>query len=332
MKKILLAVTVALAITSCSQSEEFENPNQKAEINFGTVVKATSRAAVTDNNSFKSFKVSSFIVAADFNFTEALLGSPYMDGVEYTGTKGSWTPTTDQNKYYWPIDKNVQFFGYPKELTLVAPVEGANGSPTLAFTIGENSAAQTDLVVASQNTAKPADGNKVTLDFKHILAKINFSYKPLDSSFTYTISKITITSVKGGKATYTYAADVIDGKWDAGEVVAAGYEYPITVAQDAVDEYYTLDSTNGSLMLLPQDVAGAKIEITYKTTKEINGVVETFFNGAKTVTLPAESKWGVGKNIRYKLSLPIGADEIGIDTDVKDWDVEAPVTPDVDAV
>ena len=35
MKKILLAVTAALAITGCSQNEEFENAAQKAEINIG---------------------------------------------------------------------------------------------------------------------------------------------------------------------------------------------------------------------------------------------------------------------------------------------------------
>ena len=34
MKKILLAVTAALAITGCSQNEEFEAPSQKAEINL----------------------------------------------------------------------------------------------------------------------------------------------------------------------------------------------------------------------------------------------------------------------------------------------------------
>ena len=34
MKKILLAVTAALAITGCSQNEEFDSPSQKAEINF----------------------------------------------------------------------------------------------------------------------------------------------------------------------------------------------------------------------------------------------------------------------------------------------------------
>ena len=43
MKKILLAVTAALAITGCSQNEEFENAAQKAEINIGTIVKGTSR-------------------------------------------------------------------------------------------------------------------------------------------------------------------------------------------------------------------------------------------------------------------------------------------------
>ena len=31
MKKILLAVTAALAITSCSQNEEFENEGNKSE-------------------------------------------------------------------------------------------------------------------------------------------------------------------------------------------------------------------------------------------------------------------------------------------------------------
>ena len=38
MKKILLAVTAALAITGCSQNEEFENAGQNAEIKIGTSV------------------------------------------------------------------------------------------------------------------------------------------------------------------------------------------------------------------------------------------------------------------------------------------------------
>ncbi len=130
MKKILLAVTAALAITGCSQNEEFENAAQKAEINIGTIVKGTSRAAEMTNVNFGSFKVSSFIVANDFDFSTTLLGSPYMDGVEYTGKQGSWI-TSGDNKYYWPVGKNVQFFGYPSALTLVNPTDAAKGYPTL---------------------------------------------------------------------------------------------------------------------------------------------------------------------------------------------------------
>ena len=328
MKKILLAVTAALAITSCSQNEEFENSNQQAEINIGTIVKATSRAAVTDNSNFESFKVSSFIVANDFDITTMPLGIPYMDGVKYTGTQGNWK-ATGSDKFYWPVGKSVQFFGYPSTLALLNPTGDAEGYPTLAFTIGATSETQTDLVVSSVKTAKPSDSGTVTLDFKHILAKINFSYKPEDTNYTYTISEIKITGVKGGNVVYTFAADVADGEWSGGEAVADGYLYPIATAATADGDYYALDSENGSLMLLPQDVAGAQINIAYKTTKTINGVEETFFDSTKTVTLPADSKWGIGNSIRYKLTLPVGAEQIGIATDVTNWADEIPETPAV---
>ena len=44
MKKILLAVTAALAITGCSQNEEFENAGQNAVINFESIVSNATRA------------------------------------------------------------------------------------------------------------------------------------------------------------------------------------------------------------------------------------------------------------------------------------------------
>ena len=51
MKKILLAVTAALAITGCSQNEEFEAPSQKAEINFNTAV---TRATELDTDGLEN--------------------------------------------------------------------------------------------------------------------------------------------------------------------------------------------------------------------------------------------------------------------------------------
>ena len=54
MKKILLAVTAALAITSCSQNEEFENEGQKTEINFTTIVSKATRASELKTEGLKT--------------------------------------------------------------------------------------------------------------------------------------------------------------------------------------------------------------------------------------------------------------------------------------
>lgn len=310
MKKILLAVAAVATMASCSQNEEFENVGQKAEIKIGTTVKATSRAVVMDDATFQSFEVSSFILDNNFDFSKGKLGKPYMDGVLFTGVKGSWT-TTDQNNYYWPTDKNVQFFGYPKDMTLNI---AETGYPTLNFSIGATSSDQTDLVVAAENMSKPGD-NKATLTFKHILTKINFSYKP-EAGYKYEISSIKIKGVKGGAAIYTYNSDVAQGSWTEGTEVTDGYTYPVTPAADAdADGYYTLDSENGSLMLLPQELSGATIEITYKTTRDGG----TFFDSTKTVNIPANSKWEASKSIRYKLTLPAGVDKVTLDTTVGGW-------------
>ena len=47
MKKVLLAIAAVATITSCSQNEEFENPNQQAKIGFTSVVKKATRATDT---------------------------------------------------------------------------------------------------------------------------------------------------------------------------------------------------------------------------------------------------------------------------------------------
>ena len=55
MKKILLAVTAALAITGCSQNEEIEKAVQPVEISFNTAVSKTTRATTLVNSAFTKF-------------------------------------------------------------------------------------------------------------------------------------------------------------------------------------------------------------------------------------------------------------------------------------
>lgn len=306
MKKILLTAVAALAIVGCSQNEEIENVGQKAKIDVTTAVKGTTRAAVTNNDNFTAFTVSGYTVEVSA-IAGSGVGTAYMNK-DYTGGRGSWTTTGD---VYWPLDENMEFFAYPTTLKdgFQAP---ENGYPTLTYAIGAVGA-QTDLVVAHKSVASVPTGGKLELTFKHILTRINFSYVPEDAAYTYTVSNITINKVEGEDATYTFAADD-KGSWSAGSNKNVDYVYPVLTTPVAVDGVYALDTQDGSLMLLPQSVASKTISVTYKTEKDGH----TYFNGTKVVTLGESAKWDIGKNIRYKLTLPVGAEKVTVDTNVED--------------
>lgn len=311
MKKFLFLAMAAAAMVSCSQNEEIENAAQKAEIKLGTVVKAGTRATVVTNDNFNEFKVSAYI-AKDADVTSQGLGTAYIPGALYSGSKaGGWTTTS--GSYYWAPGK-MQFFAYPSDVTDFNA--GATGYPTCTFNIEATAAAQKDIVVAHVVDAeKPASGGDLTLTFKHILTRINFSYKPEQDGYDYTVSEIVIKGVGGGSATYTFNNENNGkGAWGNPGTASVDYKYPINMATTAIDGYYALEGEGAPLMLLPQSVVDKTIEVKYETKKG-----ETvFFSGTKVVTLPANSTWGIGQNIRYKLMLPVGAEEIKLKTEVEE--------------
>jgi len=308
MKKILLTAVAALAIVGCSQNEEIENVGQKVKIDVTTAVKGTTRAAVTNNDNFTAFTVSGYTVAVA-DIAGSGVGSDAYMYKDYTGKKGGWTTTG--NDIYWPLDENMEFFAYPTDLKAKFQTPGT-GYPTLTYEIGAVGA-QTDLVVAHKSVASVPASGKLELTFKHILTRINFSYVPEDAAYTYTVSDITINKVEGENATYTFAADD-KGSWSAGSNKNVDYAYPVLKNPVAVDGVYALDTQDGSLMLLPQSVASKTISVTYKTEKDGH----TYFNNTKTVTLGTSAKWEIGKNIRYTLTLPVGAEKVTVDTNVED--------------
>lgn len=321
MKKILFVALAAATMMSCTENEVIENAGKKAKIEFGTAVNAGTKAIVVDNSNFNAFTVSAYTVKAKDIATTGV-GTAYMDKIDYTGAQGNWTTTA--GTFYWPLNEDMQFFAYPKSLKGQFTA-GSTGYPTLSFNVAATAADQTDLVVAHAAVTTIPTGNKLILTFKHLLTRINFSYKPEDATYDYTISAISINGVSGETATYTF--DETKGSWNTSAATATTYAYPIaaTPAPDAKNEFYALDSNDGSLMLLPQAVNGKEISVKYKTEKDGH----IYFNDTKTVTLPAGAKWEMGQNIRYKLTLPVGAAAIILDTDVEDpAESGSEVTPD----
>lgn len=113
MKKILFAALAALAITSCSQNEidgiDNGTPKSKNEIGVNTIVKKSSRAAVTSNSSFTSFKLHAYIVKSNDIATSGW-GNAYMDGIEY---KGSQVAGQQQVALFTGLSQKCNFLGIP---------------------------------------------------------------------------------------------------------------------------------------------------------------------------------------------------------------------------
>ena len=142
MKKILLAVTAALAITSCSQNEEFENVGQNAEISFGTIVRNSTRANILTTDNMQTFTVSGY--QTDAEMAEGTkLTTGFIDELKVEKKDAKWVYEGDT--FYWPYSGKVQFFG-------TSPAQSLNinvaGYPTFDYTIKDVSA-QDDLVAAN---------------------------------------------------------------------------------------------------------------------------------------------------------------------------------------
>lgn len=322
MKKILFAAVAALAIVGCTQNEEFDNLGNKAEIKVGTVVKATTKAAVTDDTALQGTGFTVYAYNTGDKEMAAItadgLGTPFMDGVSATYGNNVWTLAG--GPHYWPLNSKVQFFAYATDAA-ATKYEIAAGAifPSLTYTIDADAAKQKDFVVAKLiNQTKTNDA--VKLAFTHALTQVNFSAKGKNDKLKYTITSIGIQGV-ANTGIYSFA----DGTWTASGV-AGTYTYPTetdAVVQGA--DYKALDQKNGALMLMPQAMTeNSKIKLSYKvyTVATVDGkVVETLIDEIKDalIDLDKSAAWGAGKKVRYNLTLSSEGATVGFTTEVGPW-------------
>lgn len=317
MKKFIFAAMAALAITGCSQNEEFEAPGQNDEINFTTVVSKTTRAAIMNTESLKTegFTVYAYNTkdkdAADGLFTTSIIGG---EAVTYKGDAWKIDKT-----FYWPLTDKVQFYAYATDAkaTYVTPT---TGYPSVSYVIDPLANAQKDFVVAK--TENKVKAGEVGLMFTHALSQVNFSAKGDQDGFTYTVKSIKIAGVASA-GTYSFK----DGSWETTGEKTAEYIYPINDANKvaAGTTVTVLGVTGNTLMLMPQAMtASAKIQVVYEVHKETALVYTTGDTGIE-IPLNATTAWEAGKKVRYTLALANGAVEISFKPEVGDWD-----TPDTE--
>lgn len=325
MKKVLLATAVAaMAFTSCSQNEEFENAGQ-VEIGFNSIVKNSTRAAEVDLIELKKqgFKVYAYNTGSDLIGT-GVLNKPIMKNESITWNTNKWTSA----KYYWPSTGNVQFFAYSSKSSLALTASTTDKYPTLVdYTVPALASAQEDLLIA-QATDKTKVSATIDFVFSHALTQVNFSIKGEDD-LKYTVNEIKLSGI-GNKGTYKYE----NNTW----TVTGSETYICAISATPADNLVigtTAKSVSSEpLMLLPQKLTTAKVIVSYIVTDSNNNEVYKAIDKESSIT----TTWNPGKKVRYTLELTNDATEIGWNvTSVDEWSSDSnkeednditPVTPE----
>lgn len=257
MKKILFFAALAAGMVSCTSEEPVQVSDSYA-IGFNTYVGKATRAGDVNTESLTAFAVYGGTEANEFK------------GTQVTKQSGAWTYSPVQ---YWAEGEKYNF-------AAVAPaVEGASYSAK-KLTIANYSPADDDLIVASTNeiTGAAAGANTaVTLNFKHALSKVQFTF---DGDLSR-LSDVKLSAVSNKANLEVTYAEGTTAAWGAS---AGTGEYT-----------YAIDATSGMGVkyLLPQTI-GDDVKVSYKYNGKDHAIQ------VKTTDVAA---WEMGKAYNYKVSL-----------------------------
>jgi hypothetical protein len=246
---------------------------------------------------------------------------------------GAWTYTPLK---YWPTaGQKISFFGItygPGEDNGVKLVtsngETYKGYPSFRVTPHTDLSKQKDIGVAyAMNRTSTSDGGKVPLSFKHAMHKVNFAARYTTGTYVdgtswmgdggyLKVSKIDFGNVYGsgtlnitpegndvfswtdvaGSAPATYSMEASAGRLVTTNLLLEG---------TAADAAYTISTTAGTLMLVPQENAAPDITLT-----------ATIYTGCTNrATIPfvrqatlQSTTWEAGKSTTYNFTLDISDD------------------------
>lgn len=329
--KILLMAALLAATTaffSCSSDETLaevlpEEP-QPAEVlptDSGiplTVTASTgndTRATMLTSSNFDSFQLWAFEGATPWvgNAYDAE-GDP-QSGTAMTKTSGSWNAPGAN----WPSpSSNSNFYAISAPTSNNLTPQITQTSQSFTYTVPEDAAQQVDLMVGAATASAQTDNGKINIDFRHILSKLNFTFKldPLDLTggglnvisgmgFNVLINKVTLGGIKNeGKFTFASGYDqetATDnteiGSWDSDEsaaekTVVIPFTTPLLVAAgfDAIGQgEYDEDTEEYESYDIREDEFGAQ-QIDADDNIASPGVilpqtVETVWDGSKATIL-----------------------------------------------
>ena len=289
---LTILIIVAVALVSCSRDDAaIEQP-----IGFNVAGMEQTRAVITSVGEIETLGVFGYSTGTD-NFspsnpahTPNLLFNRL---VEQIGGDWIYTPLA-----YWPLNAAIRntFFAYsphsslfPSDANLILSNSAVSGYPTITYTVPTNVEEQIDILYSEMDANKNLDIDKTTnsgtvlYSMKHALSRIKFYVAPAKKSplgdESYTVTSLSFTSTSPDFITRA-TLNLGTGVWTEVNTEPENYTFNIDqtnyIEEEKVVEITIAGGGNGSLMLIPQKITDALINISFTYSGDSDGEEYSF--------------------------------------------------------
>ena len=278
-KSIFLLAAALVGFTACTNEEVTEIADSRA-ISFSTFVGNPTKA-VNDLNESNAFTQFTLYGAYTLNAET----STVFDAATATYSSNQWSYPTE----YWVNGGAYKFAAYSNgNTTATASFDETNGY----LSISDYEVSTYDLIVATATaTGKATNNSAVTLNFGHLLSKVNFKFiSEFADNLTLTITSIKLNQIvnKGSYTTQT-------SEWTLVNETKADKSYADVTAS-------TTGVESEECYVLPQELASANYTVSFiaTLTDEVGTQLATAnFNPA----LPTTTNWVAANAYTYSISL-----------------------------
>lgn len=295
MKKSLFVLGVAVAaLASCTNEEVVSMPEGSA-IDFNSFVNNNTKAVTGVDAT--GLGTNFYVIGYYGNATGSMTNPVFKNEISTTN-------------YFWQANNYYQFAAYAngKVGTQGAAEDVQLPTEDVAYTAGGslvisdytvNDAHDLVAAISEQRQCTSTIGNaKVELTFKHMLAKVCFTFTtPVGENYTLKISELKFNAKTSGKCTYNGT----DASWSDG--TNGDYKYEdiadlTTTANETADGTYaqTLEK-----FAIPQNVpaSGTQISVSFKATISGGGLTEKSATLTGNLSVPTDNEWKAGYVYNY---------------------------------
>jgi len=289
MRKVFAFLTAGVILCGCSNNEMLSDvESAKTPVVINVYSQGQTRATETSITTLQT---------NGFKFV-AMNGSTKMIDSNVTYSGGVWNYGSET--VYWPSDasSSIKFYGLYSPTSTDA-IDAANDKATLTVDGKGDVVASYSSKALSDYTAGASDYGTVTLSFGHVMAEVVVSAKGDNTSFDYSISKITYKTAQ--TVDYTFSS-----KATAANSGTVTLDYVTSSTAVSNSSFTALADAN--MLIVP--ALSSTLEVTYTVTK---GADAATYTKSATITPVA------GKVNRINLTLPSSRTAMTITVGMDNW-------------